>query len=262
MRGAKNGLWDYKPIDPTRPVDPDYPVYVSDGLLYMTGRTRADTLKTLRDWSMLVHPDDAGWVEQSFLKHIREKREYTYLEYRLSRTDGAAIWVGTTWQALWDGRGGLLRFAGALMDITERRQVEAELREKLAVIERQASAIRELSTPILEVHEGVLCLPVVGVVDSRRASEMMDAALGAAAQRGARFLLLDLTGVSVLDTSTADQLLSIARAVRLLGAEVVITGLGAAAAQTVVTLGVSLDEITTLRSLKEGLRYCLRASVR
>jgi rsbT co-antagonist protein RsbR len=162
------------------------------------------------------------------------------------------------WCALWTDDGGLIRFAGSYTDITERKLAEADQLEKLALIERQAHAIRELSTPILEVHEGVLCLPIIGVVDSGRAAEMMNVALEAVVSEQAHFLIIDLTGVPVLDTSTADRLLAIARAAGLVGAKTIITGLKPAVAQTVVTLGVGMGDVKTLRNLKDGLHYCLR----
>lgn len=176
--------------------------------------------------------------------------------------DGADLWAACTFQALWSESGELLRFAVAIVDITDRKDAEVVLRDKLAVIERQAASIRELSTPILEVQEGVLCLPVMGVVDSGRAAEMMDAALERVVALQARFLILDLTGVPVLDTGTADRLLAIARAVSLVGAKTVITGLRPAVAQTVVTLGVPMGDVKTLRNLKDGLRHCLREADR
>ncbi|MRG91457.1 PAS domain S-box protein [Polyangium spumosum] len=262
MRGSKNGLWDYVPRDPKNPSDPAQPIYVSDGLLRLLGITADMAPKTLADWAPFVHPEDLERARLLFIEHIGARRDETSFEARLRRGDGSYLWASSTFQSLWNEAGELMRFAAALVDITERKHGEAELHDKLAVIERQAASIRELSTPILEVQEGVLCLPVVGVVDSGRAAEMMDAALGSVVDRGARFLIIDLTGVPVVDTSTADRLLAIARAAGLVGAKTVITGLRPAVAQTVVTLGVAMGEVKTLRNLKDGLRYCLREAGR
>ena len=91
---------------------------------------------------------------------------------------------------------------------------------------------------------------------------MMNITLNAVVSEQADFLIIDLTGVPVLDTSTADRLLAIARAARLVGARTIITGLQSAVAQTVVTLGVGMGEVKTLRNLKDGLRYCLRQKQR
>jgi len=260
MRGSKNGLWEFQPKDGANPLDDENPVFVSASLQRMLGLDEHASPKRLGDWSSLMHPEDADRVNEIFLRHLAEQKDETYLEYRLMRSDGTAIWVGCNWQSLWNERGELVRFGGAIADISERMGVEAELRDKLSLIEQQAAAIRELSTPILEVQEGVLCLPVIGVVDSGRAAEMMETSLSSVVSMRARFLILDLTGVPVVDTSTADRLLAVARSVSLLGAKTVITGLRPAVAQTVVTLGVPMGEVKTLRNLKEGLRYCLRES--
>lgn len=258
MRGSRSGFWDYKPRDPQTPVDLEAPMFVSEGLVRMLGISPQDAPKNIAEFDKYLHPDDREMIGAEFQRQINERRAESYLEYRLVHADGSAVWVGATWYAHWDDAGGLLRFAGSYTDITERKLSEEDQREKLALIERQASAIRELSTPILEVHEGILCLPIIGVVDNSRAAEMMNITLGAVVAEQARFLIIDLTGVPVLDTCTADRLLAIARAAGLVGAQTIITGLRPAVAQTVVTLGVGMGEVKTLRNLKDGLRYCLR----
>ncbi len=259
MRGSRNGYWDFKPVDPQKPIDVSAPMYLSGGLRRMLGVDYGDSPKNLADLNNSVHPEDRGRVNAEFTSHIAERRDDSYIEYRLVHQNGETVWVGATWYALWDDNGGLLRFAGSFMDVTERKLAEEDQQEKLALIERQAHAIRELSTPILEVQEGVLCLPVIGVVDSARAAEMMHLTLSSVVDMQARFLIIDLTGVPMLDTSTADRLLSIARAAGLVGAKTIITGLQPAVAQTVVTLGVGMGDVKTLRNLKDGLRYCLRS---
>jgi PAS domain S-box-containing protein len=259
MRGSRNGLWDYRPLDPDRPLEPDNPVYMSEGLLRMVGMSAEQGPKKLGEWSRVVHPEDAPGVSKRFVDHIRSRREYTYIEYRLRRVDGATVWVGSTWQSQWNEAGGLLRFAGALVDITEQRKAEEELRDKLAVIERQASAIRQLGTPILEVAEGVLCLPIIGEVDEARGAQMLDATLAAIVDRGASFLIMDVTGVPAPDAKVGAQLSFIVRAAALLGAETVVTGIRAAVAREAVARGVQADDFTPLRSLRDGLAYCLRA---
>ncbi|HRI68956.1 MAG TPA: PAS domain-containing protein, partial [Polyangium sp.] len=258
MIGSRSGFWDYKPRNPQEPVDFESPLYVSDGLARLIGIDPKDVPKIVKDFNRYIYSEDLERTGQEFVAHLNERREETYIEYRLIRADGSPIWVSASWYAQWAEDGGLIRFAGSYIDITERKLAEADQLEKLAIIERQANAIRELSTPILEVHEGILCLPIIGVVDSSRAAEMMNITLEAVVSEQARFLIMDLTGVPVLDTSTADRLLAIARAAGLLGAKTIITGLKPAVAQTVVTLGVGMGEVKTLRNLKDGLRYCLR----
>ncbi len=128
-----------------------------------------------------------------------------------------------------------------------------ELEEKLSTIEQQQSAMRELSSPIIEVWAGILCLPVVGIVDTQRSAEMSAALLDAIVARQVKVAIVDLTGVDVIDTKTADHFLKMTRSVRLLGAECILTGIKPAVAQTLVHIGVDLTELTTLRSLRDAL---------
>jgi rsbT co-antagonist protein RsbR len=137
------------------------------------------------------------------------------------------------------------------------RSIARELEEKLATIEEQAEAIRDLSTPIMEVWEDVLVLPVVGVVDTRRSLDIMNNLLKRIVSSQSKCVIIDITGVEVVDTKTADYLLRISRAANLLGTRCVLTGLSPAVAQTLVEIGADLTEVRTLRNLKEGLRDCL-----
>jgi rsbT co-antagonist protein RsbR len=139
------------------------------------------------------------------------------------------------------------------------RAYQEELEEKLATIEQQRAAIRELSTPVIEVWDGVLCLPVVGIVDSARSAQMTDTLLQAIAEKRTRCAIVDLTGIEVMDTKTVDHFVRMARAVSLLGAECLLTGISPNIAHTMVQMGVDLTDVTTLRSLREALRsYVLR----
>jgi len=145
-----------------------------------------------------------------------------------------------------------------LQQAVERHEAaNRELADKLATIERQQSAMRDLSSPIIEVWAGVLCLPVVGIVDTQRSAEMSTALLDALVARGARRAIVDLTGVDVMDTRTADHFLRMAHAVRLLGAECILTGIQPAIALTLVQLGIDLSELTTRRTLRDALQQHL-----
>lgn len=121
--------------------------------------------------------------------------------------------------------------------IDELTQVKRELSEKLALIERQQEAIRALSTPILQVWNGVLALPIIGAVDERRAADLTAGLLEAVSRQQARHVILDLTGVEVVDARTADLFARIMRAVSLLGAECLVCGIRPAVAQAMVATG-------------------------
>jgi rsbT co-antagonist protein RsbR len=133
-----------------------------------------------------------------------------------------------------------------------------ELEEKLTTIERQREAIRDLSTPIIELWEDVLTLPIVGVMDTQRSLEMTERLLHRITQGKARCAIIDITGVEVVDTSTANHFIKMVNAARLLGTYCVITGISPSIAQTMVQIGVDLRGVKTLASLRDGLKDCLR----
>ncbi|XYH95604.1 PAS domain-containing protein [Sorangium sp. So ce1128] len=147
---------------------------------------------------------------------------------------------------------------GFSIDITGSKRTEQELRDKIALIERQRAVIRALSTPIIEVWDRVLTVPMLGAIDSARAGAVMEALLAGVSRTGARFAILDLTGVEAMDAGAAAHLLSLVQAVRLLGAEGIITGVPPSGAKTMAALGLDLAGIATLRSLREGLWYCMK----
>jgi anti-anti-sigma regulatory factor len=144
------------------------------------------------------------------------------------------------------------------LNVTEAHQAKAELEAKLAVIQRQQEVIFNLETPIIQVWDEVLTLPMVGVVDSKRAARLTDDLLGRVTQTQARFAILDMTGVDVVDTGTAGHILNIIAAVRLLGAEGIITGIRPNVAQTMISLGLDLSRVRTLATLRDGLSFAIR----
>ncbi|HET7539396.1 MAG TPA: STAS domain-containing protein [Polyangiaceae bacterium] len=148
--------------------------------------------------------------------------------------------------------------------LAERREqtlsYQHELEAQISTIEKQRAAIRELSTPIIEVWSGVLCVPIVGVLDSSRASEMTAALLTAIVDKKAEFSIIDITGIDAMDTRATDHFLRMARAVRLLGAECVLSGVNPAVARTITHMGVELDGIKSHRSLRDALQHYVRTA--
>jgi rsbT co-antagonist protein RsbR len=147
-------------------------------------------------------------------------------------------------------------------EVEERVKTEQDLRDKLELIARQDEAIKALSTPIIEIWEGVLTLPLFGVMDSQRATETMERLLQAIVEKGATHSIIDLTGVELVDTSTADHLGKLVKAAALIGTQCIITGIRPAVAQTMVQIGIDLSTIVTLSTLREALRYCMRPTTK
>lgn len=145
------------------------------------------------------------------------------------------------------------------LEFAQSKMRTAELeKERLETIERQRLAIADLSAPIMDVWDGVIALPVIGLVDTQRSVELTERLLERIANTGARCVIVDVTGVDVVDTATANHLLQMVRAASLLGAFCVVSGISPQVAQTLVQLDVDLSTIRTVRSLREALKECLR----
>jgi rsbT co-antagonist protein RsbR len=150
----------------------------------------------------------------------------------------------------------------SLVDARQRSETYSrELQDKLIAIEQQQTAIAELSTPIMEVWKGALCLPIVGMVDSARTYEMAHALLSAIVRTKASYALIDITGIQVMDTRVVDHFIHMARAVRLLGARCVLTGVHPNVSRTIVHMGIDLQGIETHRSMRDALRHFVASSI-
>lgn len=134
---------------------------------------------------------------------------------------------------------------------------EKRVRLQEEIIQAQAAAIRELSTPLIPVSDNVLAMPLIGSIDSRRARDVLDKLLTGLSTSHAHTVILDITGVAVVDTQVANVLLQAAQAAQLLGAQVVLTGMRPEVAQTVVGLGINLDNLITRSSLQTGIAYAM-----
>lgn len=161
-----------------------------------------------------------------------------------------------------DARGEITGAIGLSLDVTERGQLERQLREHIAELERQRGTIRAMSTPILQVWDEVLALPVIGHVDAARAAAIMDALLDEIVRTGARYAILDVTGVDAVDEATVHHVARLLRAVALLGSQGILTGVRPAIAQHLVALGADLPGVPTLSNLRAGLHLCLREIAR
>ena len=132
-------------------------------------------------------------------------------------------------------------------------QQAAQIAGQRLEMDQQRRTISELTTPVIQVWEGVLALPIVGGVDTVRAQEMTERLLERVVETGSEIVLLDITGVPVVDTAVARHLLETVAAARLLGAEVLIVGLTTRTAMTLVHLGVDLAGVTTRTTMAKGL---------
>ena len=175
------------------------------------------------------------------------------------RKDGSRFWANVVITPLRDERGVLRGFGKLTRDLTERRKAEEIKAQNAAneALSRRANEILEIATPVVQVWEGVMLAPLIGSLDSQRTQQLMEKLLESIVDTRSSVALIDITGVPSIDTQTARHLVEAVSAVRLLGADVILTGIRPAIAQTLVHLGVDLSGVTTRSSLSSGLRVAL-----
>lgn len=190
----------------------------------------------------LIHPDDLPRVEEAAYQLVASGGRAVRYESRWRCRDGAYRHLEWSVVAVLEEQ----RTYGFARDVTPRREAEA-------LIKQHEEALRALSTPLIPINDRVLVMPLVGSLDARRAEQVIQTLLEGVAQRGASAVILDVTGVAVVDTHVADALVRAARAVGLVGARVILTGIRPEVAQTLVALGADLSGITTCGTLQAGI---------
>jgi rsbT co-antagonist protein RsbR len=224
--------------------------------------------KSQADWSDVESVDDLlGKTDFDFYKEDEakilceeEKRimktgePMINKEEKYTTPDGGEGWVTTTKFPLYDEKGEVIGTFGISSDITRRKLLELEKEKKM---EAQREEIIELSTPVIDVWEGVLTVPLMGVIDSERASRISEALLTQIVEKNANSAIIDISGISAVDSAVADLLIRTAKAVKLVGAEVVLTGVGVGIAQTITDLGIDMEGLKTMSTLGDGLRYVI-----
>ena len=166
------------------------------------------------------------------------------------RKDGSRFWANVVISAVRGPDGALQGFAKVTRDLTERKQAEER-------IQQQSREIMDLSTPVMQVWQGVVTAPLIGSLDSQRTQQFMERLLNRIVETNSPVALVDIMGVPTIDTQTAQHLIETISAVRLLGAQVVLTGVRPVIAQTLVHLGIDLSDIITRSSLAAGLQVAL-----
>ncbi|WP_437931865.1 STAS domain-containing protein [Sorangium sp. So ce291] len=170
-----------------------------------------------------------------------------------------ALYVGATYTMLKNS----LDLAAASARLREQNEelerVHIELRLQLDRARAQHEAMLEMSTPIIQVWDSVLTMPVIGTVDGARATRMMDEVLGAIVKHSARFMIVDLTGAQATDPSTVEHLLRLFAATRLLGSQCIITGVPAGMVASILEAGGSLEGIPVFSTLKSALEHAMGA---
>jgi rsbT co-antagonist protein RsbR len=226
--------------------------------------------KSQADWSDVESVDDLlGKTDFDFYKADEAKIPYEE-EKRIMETgepminkeekyttpDGGEGWVTTTKFPLYDEKGEAIGTFGISSDITRRKLLELEKEKKM---EAQREEIIELSTPVIDVWKGVLTVPIMGVIDSERASRISEALLTQIVEKNANSAIIDISGITAVDSAVADLLIRTAKAVKLVGAEAILTGVGVEIAQTIADLGIDMKGLKTMSTLGDGLRYVINS---
>ncbi len=201
-------------------------------------------------------------IARESIKKVFEDGKPRYYEVKAVGIDGQPVWYSNT--------AGPIRKDGKIVsvslfsnDITDRKQAEEDLlTAKDEMIQAQSKAILELSTPVIQVWDQILILPLIGSIDTRRAQQLVEDLLGMIVNTQASVAIIDVTGVAVVDTSVANHLISTIEAAKMLGTDVILTGVSPHNAQILVKLGVNLGSLTTKGSLQSGLRLAFQLTKR
>lgn len=177
---------------------------------------------------------------------------------RMQRRDATILPVHLTSFLIHDVNGQPAALTGMFRDLTEQQQIEQEraiLQQQL--IEAQQKTINELSSPLLPIADRVIAIPLIGTIDTYRAKQVMKALLDGVEHYSATVAILDITGIQTTDEQVATTLMQAAQAARLLGAQVVLTGVGPHMAHALVHLGSDLNTLVTRATLQDGIAYAL-----
>ncbi|MCK5227192.1 MAG: STAS domain-containing protein, partial [Desulfobulbaceae bacterium] len=148
-------------------------------------------------------------------------------------------------------KGKVTEFIHISKDVTERVMADEQLRE-------QQKAILELSTPVVKIWEGIITLPLIGIIDSARAQQIMEGLLSAVVETQASIAIIDITGVPFVDTEVSDRLIKTMKAADLLGTKCILVGIKPEIAQTLVHLGIDLENFETFANLQAGLEQAFK----
>jgi rsbT co-antagonist protein RsbR len=228
---------------------------VNGALAQMVGHSIEEMID--QPFAQFVAPEDRQTVADRYRLRLAGNTAPDEYEARLLHSDGHTRIETLIGVRVFD-TGTRHTTLGTVKDISERKQSEREREQHhAALLAAQAAALRELSTPLIPISNEVVIMPRIGTMDSRRAQQVLETLLQGIADSGASIAILDITGVALVDTQVANALIRAAQAVKLLGAQVVLTGIRPEIAQTLVGLGVNLGGIVTRSTLQSGIAFAL-----
>lgn len=208
-------------------------------------------------FARFVSSDDRPEVRDQIAPMLSNKQVWKGT-YSLITTKNNQIPVESSTIPLLNDGGTVLSTGGIIRDERERLALIESLRQSNAEQQHTLELLRQVSTPLMPLMEGILVMPIVGEIDARRASQIMETLMQGVVRAGADMVILDITGVPLVDTNVANALVQAARSVRLLGAQAILVGITPEVAQTLVGLGADLGELLTRGDLQSGITYALK----
>ena len=178
--------------------------------------------------------------------------KYDEGEYLRLGKAGNTAYIRATYNPIFDSSGKPVKVLKIASDVTAEKRLETER-------QKQNALIMEMSTPVMQLWDNILLLPVVGLVDSKRVQLIMEAALQKILDYQAKVLILDIQGVPAVDSAVANHLIQITKATRLMGCTSIVTGISPEISQALVNLGIELGDIVTQATLKDGMRTSLKS---
>lgn len=194
------------------------------------------------------------------LTRCLETREKQTLETNLPLPDGGVVWFANEVIPVLDEQNNVTHVLTVFSDITQRKQQETLLQEQQEIISRQHDELNELSTPLLSISNSTLVLPLVGSIDTRRIQQLINTLLNGVSSRQAEHVIIDITGVPIVDTQVANALIQATQTVKLLGATVILSGIRPEVAQTLVGLGINLSTLSPQATLQSAISYSMRTT--
>ena len=176
--------------------------------------------------------------------------EFNSGEYKRIGKNGGEVFIQASYNPILDLNGKPMKVLKIASDVTEQKRLEAERT-------KQAALIMEMSTPVMRLWDSILLLPIVGLVDSKRAQLIMETVLQKILDYQAKVIILDIQGVPAVDSAVANRLIKVTKATRLMGCTCIVTGISPEISQALVNLGIELTDILTQSTLKDGVSTSL-----
>jgi rsbT co-antagonist protein RsbR len=253
LSATRDGFWEWNLKT--------HEVYYSPRYYTMLGYEPGEFDASVDAWEKLVEPNDLVAANAKSEAYFRGEIPEYQTEFRVRAKSGEWVWIlsrGAIMER--DENGEPVRMMGTHTDITRLKQAEGE-QERLQqeVIEAQRRALQELSTPIIPIMERIIVMPLVGSIDTMRARDITRSLLAGIREHRAKVVILDITGVGMVDSGVADHLNKTIQAARLKGARTIVTGISDAVAETIVDLGIDWGSVETLSDLQTGLVVALNS---